>query len=153
MMLFNWRNRQVGDSFTINIEKIGPIQFTTTFDKAFPELLFDEDKTVGGEDKYPNPSRVLTAAVASCLSASLTLCLNKSRIPVDHMKTIATCSITNNAEGYQRIAQIDVKIIPKWDSDVNMKKKTRCAKIFKNLCVATNAIINEVPVNVDVQLE
>lgn len=141
------------ESFTISLKKTGPVQFTTTFDKLFPELLFDEEKTVGGEDKYPNPSRVLIAAVASCLSASLTLCLNKARIPVDHMETIATCTLTQNEEGYQRIAQIDVDIIPKWDSSIKMKKKTRCVRIFKNLCVATNAVINEVPINVDVQLE
>lgn len=141
------------DSFTISIEKTGSIQFTTTFDKALPELLFDEDKSVGGEDKYPNPSRVLTAAVASCLSASLTLCLNKARIPVASMETKATCTITPNKEGYLRISQIDVKIIPKWDSDIKMKKKTRCVKIFKNFCVATNAVTNVVPVNVDVQVD
>lgn len=141
------------ESFTISIKKTGPIQFTTTFDKDFPELLFDEDKAVGGEEKYPNPSRVLVSAVAACLSASLTLCLNKARIPTDEMETRAMCTIGQNEEGYQRISQIDVKIIPKWDSEVNMKKKARCAKIFKSLCVATNAVINEVPVNVDVQLE
>ncbi|MFX1285803.1 MAG: OsmC family protein [Promethearchaeota archaeon] len=141
------------DSFTIDIKKTGPIQFTTTFDKDFPELLFDEDKSVGGEEKYPNPSRVLVSAVAACLSASLTLCLNKARIPVDEMHTKATYTIVQNEEGYQRISQIDVKIIPKWHSEINMKKKTRCTKIFKNLCIATNAVINAVPVNVDIQLE
>ncbi|UCE12399.1 MAG: OsmC family protein [Candidatus Heimdallarchaeota archaeon] len=141
------------DSFTISIKKTGPIQFTTTFDKDFPELMFDEEKTVGGEEKYPNPSRVLTAAVASCLSASLTLCLNKARIPVDLMETRATCTIGPNEEGYQRISGIDVKIIPKWDSEIDLKKKTRCAKIFKKLCVATNAVTSGVPINVDVQLE
>ncbi|UCG90197.1 MAG: OsmC family protein [Candidatus Heimdallarchaeota archaeon] len=141
------------ETFMINIEKTGPIQFTTTFDKEFPQLLFDEDKSVGGEDKYPNPSRILVAAVASCLSASLALCLNKARIPVDRLETKATCSIKANEEGYLRITQIDVNIHPKWHSDIKMKKKTRCVKIFKNLCVATNAVINEVPVNVDVQIE
>ncbi|MFX0016303.1 MAG: OsmC family protein [Promethearchaeota archaeon] len=143
----------MNDSFTINIKKTGPIQFTTTFDKEFPELLFDEDKLVGGEDKYPNPSRVLTAAVASCLSASFTLCLKKARIPVDRLETKATCTIVPNEEGYLRITQIDVSIHPEWDSEIGMRKRDHCVKIFKNLCVATNAVVNKVPVNVDVRLE
>ncbi|MFX0208604.1 MAG: OsmC family protein [Candidatus Hodarchaeota archaeon] len=141
------------EAFTISLIKTGPIQFTTTFDKEFPKLMFDEDKSVGGEEKYPNPSRVLIAAVASCLSATFTLCLNKARIPVDRMETKATCKIKPNEEGFLRITQIDVNMHPEWDSEIKMKKRARCVKIFKNLCVATNAVINKVPVNVDVQLE
>ncbi len=129
------------------------MQFTTTFEEKYPDLLFDEPPDFGGEDKYPNASKVLTAAVASCLSASFTMCLNKARIPVDRMETKATCSITQNEEGYLRITQINVRIIPTWNSDIREKRKTRCVKIFKNLCIATNAVTNGVPVNVDVQLE
>ncbi|MFX0122105.1 MAG: OsmC family protein [Candidatus Hodarchaeota archaeon] len=144
----------MNESFSISIRKTGPVQFTTTFDKDYyPELLFDEPLDFGGEDKYPNASRVLTAAVASCLSASFMLCLNKARIPVNSMETQAKCTITRNEEGYLRITQIDVTIIPTWESDVTLKKKTRCIKIFKSFCIATNAVTTGVPVNVDVQLD
>ncbi|UCG02159.1 MAG: OsmC family protein [Candidatus Heimdallarchaeota archaeon] len=140
--------------FVISIKKTGPVQFTTTFDKDYyPELLFDEPKDFGGEDKYPNASKVLTAAVASCLSASFTLCLNKARIPVKSMETKAKCTLTRNNEGYLRITQIEVKLIPRWNPDITLKKKTRCIKIFKNFCIATNAVTTGVPVNVDVLVE
>lgn len=137
----------------ISLKKTGPMQFTTTFDKNYPDLLFDEPVDIGGEDKYPNASKILTAAVASCLSASLTMCLNKARIPVDKLETKANCSISQNEEGYLRITQIDVQLIPHWDKDISFKKKDRCSKIFKNLCIATNAVTTGVPVNVNVQLE
>jgi uncharacterized OsmC-like protein len=140
------------DSFTISIKKTGPMQFTTTFDKGYPELVFDEDIEAGGEDKYPNPSRVLTASVATCLSASLMMCLNKARIPASVMETKAKYVTKRNEEGYLRISHIDVTIIPRWDLDVTPKKAKQCSKIFKKYCVATNAVTSGVPVNVEVKV-
>jgi len=142
------------ESFTISVKKTGPVQFTTTFDKKhYPQLLFDEPPDFGGEEKYPDASRVLTAAVASCLSATFTLCLDKARIPVESMETLAKCTITQNEEGYLRITHIDVKLIPTWDMDITRKKKTRCVKVFKKYCIATNAVTNGVPITVDVQVD
>jgi len=142
------------ETFTISIAKTGPVQFTTTFDKEhYPQLLFDEPPDYGGEEKYPDASRVLIAAVASCLSATFTMCLDRARIPVESMKTQAKCTIKRNEEGYLRITHIDVKLIPVWDMDITRKKKTRCVKVFKKYCIATNAVTNGVPITVDVQVD
>ena len=142
------------ETFTISIKKTGPVQFTTTFDKKhYPELLFDEPPEFGGEEKYPDASRVLTAAVASCLSATFTMCLDRARIPVESMETLAKCTITRNEEGYLRITQIDVKLLPIWKLEISRKKKTRCVGIFKKYCIATNAVTNGVPITVDVQVD
>lgn len=142
------------ETFTISIKKTGPVQFTTTFDKEhYPQLLFDEPPDYGGEEKYPDASRVLTAAVASCLSATFTMCLDRARIPVESMETQAKCTIKENEEGYLRITHISVKLIPLWDMDITRKKKTRCVKLFKKYCIATNAVTNGVPITVDVQVD
>lgn len=140
-------------TFTINMRKTGPMEFTTTFDKEFPELLFDEPSDSGGEDKYPNASRILTAAVANCLSASFTFCTAKSKIPVKTMETRTTCKIARNEEGYLRIKQLDVTMSPRWDTNATMEKKTRCVKIFKNYCVVSGSVSQGIPINVEVQLE
>jgi len=71
----------MNSTFTITLKKTGTMQFTTTFDKDYPELITDEPVKFGGDDQFPNASRILTAAVASCLAASLSLCLNKIKTP------------------------------------------------------------------------
>ena len=139
-------------TFTVTLKKTGTMQFTSRFDKNYPNIIFDEPAEFGGDDQYPNASRILTAAVASCLAASLSLCLNKVKMPVDMMELKAKCTTTHTDEGYIRIKQINVQIHPKWTSDINEMKVNRCIRIFKNYCIATNAITNSVPVKVDVQL-
>lgn len=134
------------------MKKSGEMQFTTFFDKDFPELLFDEPKSVsGGLDKYPNASRVLTAAIANCLSASFTFCANKMRVPVIELETIATCSIDRNEEGYLRIKNISVEIHPTFDSEAENKKQKRCVDIFRNYCIVSKSVEEGIDISVDVK--
>ncbi|MFX1250343.1 MAG: OsmC family protein [Promethearchaeota archaeon] len=140
-------------TFTITMKKTGPMQFTTTFDKDFPTLIFDEPPSSGGEDNYANASRVLTAAVANCLSASFTFCAAKAKIPVKDLETEATCTTDRGEEGFWRIQKIDVKINPVFEPGSAEKRKTRCLEIFKNYCVVTGSVTKGIDVNVDVNLD
>ena len=133
------------------MEKTGPMQFTTTFDKEYPKLLFDEPPEAGGADKFPNASRILTAAVANCLSASFTFCLTKSRILFKKLETRATTTTARNEDGYWRIKKIDVSIFPDWEPDTEEKKKNRCIELFKNYCIVSSSVANGIEINVDVK--
>jgi uncharacterized OsmC-like protein len=140
-------------SFTIQMKKTGEMQFTTTFDKNFPELFFDEPESVtGGLDQYPNASRVLTAAVANCLSASFTFCTSKMRIPVKELDTTATCTIDRNKEGYSRIKNISVEIHPIFESEAEEKKQKRCVGIFRNYCVVSKSVEEGIDISVDIKI-
>ncbi len=139
-------------SFTIKMKKTGEMQFTTIFDKDFPELLFDEPESVsGGLDQYPNASRVLTAAVANCLSASFTFCANKMRVPVIELETTASCTTDRNEEGYLRIKNISVEIHPTFDSEAEGKKQKRCIDIFRNYCVVSKSVEEGIEISVYVK--
>jgi uncharacterized OsmC-like protein len=137
--------------FTIKMEKTGPMQFTTTFDKDYPKVLFDEPPEAGGADEFPNASRVLTAAVANCLSASFTFCTTKSRIPIKKLETRAHCTTARNEDGYWRIKKIDVSIFPTWDPDAEEKKKKRCVELFRNYCIVSSSVANGIEISVDVK--
>ncbi|MFW9928403.1 MAG: OsmC family protein [Candidatus Thorarchaeota archaeon] len=131
-------------SFQIELRKTGPMEFTTKFDKDFPNLLFDEPLTSGGNDKYPNASRIFTASIANCLSASLTFCLSKTRIEIPDLNVVtkATCYISRNEDGYIRIKKINVEIFP---SSSNYSKELimaleRCKDRFANYCVVSQSV-------------
>ncbi|MHA2294277.1 MAG: OsmC family protein [Candidatus Hodarchaeales archaeon] len=139
------------EEFTIRMEKTGPMQFTTTFDKNYPKLKFDEPPEAGGADEFPNARRVLTAAVANCLSASFTFCLTKSRIPIKNIETRCTTTTARNKDGYWRIKKINVTIFPVWDPDADEKKKKRCIELFRNYCIVSSSVENGIELNVDVK--
>ena len=151
------------NSFTLTMEKTNSkMEFKTIFDKEqFPDLFFDEPKSSGGDDAYPSASRILTSAVMNCLSASLSFCLAKSRVPMENVqiKTEATTKISRNEEGRLRVQKIMVTITPLFkgnnESDFTnedfLKKLERCIKIFENYCVVSQSIINGIDISTEIK--
>ncbi len=142
--------------FVIRMEQIADMQFKTTFDKEnFPELLFDEPPSVpGGKGEYPNASRVIAAAVANCLSASMQFCMIKSHVEVHGMETVVKATIDRNDAGYWRIKKLDVDMTVKnRDMDENtIKKFERCKERFFNYCIVSASIKEGIEINVNPKL-
>ncbi|MFQ5977831.1 MAG: OsmC family protein [Candidatus Heimdallarchaeota archaeon] len=140
--------------FHVTMTKTGPMNFEAKLDRDhYPLLSFDESPHAGGNDEAPDASRYLVSAILNCLSASLTFCLQKSRIPLDALDSEAICTIARNEEGYWRIQQIDIKLHPKWNDWSNEMQKAleRCRTIFINYCVVSASVKEGVLVNVDVR--
>ena len=64
--------------FTISVEQADKFEFRIRFDDG-KELLMDEPEPLGS-GKGPNPSRLISAAIGYCLSASL--CKSIPIIPI-----------------------------------------------------------------------
>ena len=64
--------------FSFTLEQQEDFAFLIRFDQDIPPLLSDEPPPLG-KDAGPNPSRLLAASVANCLSASLLFALRKFR--------------------------------------------------------------------------
>jgi len=145
--------------FKVTMESVEgkQMQFLTTFDQEhFPKLLFDEPESVpGGENEFPNASRVLAASMANCLSASMMFCLIKSRVPADKIKTEAVGTITRNDEGFWRVGKVDVKLHVKYgELDDKIRKKFEfCKDRFFNFCIVSASIKEGIEINVDTILE
>jgi organic hydroperoxide reductase OsmC/OhrA len=117
---------------------------------GMPELLVDESEPLG-KNAGPNPSRLLSAAVGSCLSSSLLFCLSKGRIAVDDLKTSVETVIRRNEKGRWRIAALKVKLHPVIrEEDVSRSK--RCLERFEDFCVVTESVRNGIEVNVDIEM-
>ena len=138
-------------SFEIELSKTGPMEFTTKFDRNFPDLYFDEPHRSGGNNKYPNASRVLTAAVANCLSASLIFCLAKTRIEIPDLliSCKASCYIERNEKKKLRVKKIDVQLYPKSENfQENLSLALdRCKDRFAEYCVVSQSVKKGFDVN------
>ena len=144
-------------TFSIKMTKTGPMEFKTQFDnEMFPDLMFDEPAASGGNDNYPNASRILTAAVMNCLSASFTFCLTKSRIPMDEFELTATATSTldRNEQNRLRVKNITVDLKPTFKGEAaseEMKAKIqRCINIFQDYCVVSASVKQGIDITTNV---
>jgi len=128
-------------------------QFNITFDIPVADIIVDETAEIGGDGMGPNPSRLLSTAIANCLSASLLFCLRKARVEIKSLDAEITTTIGRDHEGYLRIKAADVSILPKFASnDSNDPKKIeRCEKLFEKYCVVTESVRKGIPVTVEIK--
>lgn len=133
----------------VMVELVKDYLFKATFSGSNTTLIMDEPPPLG-KLEGPNASRVLSAAVANCLSASLAFCLRKSRIELRSMRAEAEPIIERNREGYWRITKINVILKPTIAETTDKNRIKRCVDIFEKYCVATGAVREGIQVNVHV---
>jgi len=139
-----------GEDISIGIEQVRDFVFEVDFGmEGVPNLLLDEPEPLGSSSG-PNPSRVLAAAIGTCLSASLLFCLQKAHVETDGVKTRVQTSMSRNDNGRLRIG--GMKVLIDIDShEVEEHKLDRCADIFREYCVVTESVKSGIPVEVEVR--
>lgn len=113
-----------------------------------PTMVIDEPEPLG-ENLGPSPGRVLAAALASCLGASLLFCLKKSRIDVQALHTTASVALTRNDKGRLRVGTITVRLEPTVPLD-QQPRMARCLEVFEDFCIVTASVRPAVTVDVSV---
>lgn len=136
-------------AFTVTLEHLQDYEFKVKFDwENVPDVVLDEPEPLGSR-QGPNASRVLAAAVANCLSASLLFCLRKARMEPQGMRTQVTGTLTRNENGRLRIAGLGVRIM--LDAGPQPAARlARCTEIFEDFCVVTESVRHGIPVQVEV---
>lgn len=136
-------------TFTITLEQQKDYAFLVRFDKdSVADLATDEGAPLGG-DAGPNPARLLTAAVANCLSASLLFALRKFKNQPEPISATATTRIGRNAENRLRIQGIDVQIRA-GRKGAEMANLDRVLAQFEEFCIVTQSVRAGIPVEVSV---
>lgn len=135
--------------FSITLEHLDGYAFRLSFDEtAIAPLLVDEPPPLG-ESRGPNPSLLIAAAVANCLTASLLFCLQKARVQPTGLRASARGRLAHNDQGRLRLGGIDVTLT----LDPGAKgqpRLERCLGLFEDYCVVTESIRQGVPVSVRV---
>lgn len=134
--------------FTIHLEHLEGYEFRVRFDWDTPDLLMDEPAPLGAEHG-PNATRLLAAAAANCLSASLLYCAAKNDAPAGALNTTATCTLTRNEKGRLRIGALKVEI-RMTEALQDSPRTHRCLDLFEDFCVVTASLRDGIPVEVEV---
>jgi organic hydroperoxide reductase OsmC/OhrA len=126
-------------------------RFRATFDSVpgAPALVFDEPVPLGG-NSGPNAADALGAALANCLSASLLMCLQKSRATIRGIAAEASVRVERNERGRLRIAGVEVTIAPAIGAE-DQDKLERCRGLFKDFCIVSASVERGIPVSVTVK--
>lgn len=136
-------------SIEITMEQIEDYQFKIDFGVG-AELLADEPEPLG-DGKGPNASRILSAAVGNCLSASLLFCLQKARVASKVIKTVVTTKIMRNENKRLRIGGTRVSINIELDQqEGNQNRINKCIELFEDFCIVTQSVRGGIDVDVEV---
>ncbi|MCX7902279.1 MAG: OsmC family protein [Burkholderiaceae bacterium] len=135
--------------FTLTLTQQQDYEFRVRFDGPHvPELLLDEPPPLG-RGAGPNAARLLAAAVANCLSASLLFCLRKFRQTPGTLQAEVTGTLRRNARGRSRIGGLDVTIRLAETAQA-LSHLDRCLGQFEDFCVVTESVRQGIPVAVRV---
>ncbi|MGC2166080.1 MAG: OsmC family protein [Gallionella sp.] len=133
--------------FTLKLSRQEDYRFNVQFDLAgVPDLQLDEPAPLGSGDG-PNASRLIAAAVANCLSASLLFCLGKFKQDPGGVTARVTGEMARNEQGRVRIGGLRVNI----RLDRSVERLDHCAKQFEDFCIVTESVRAGIPVSVRVE--
>ena len=136
--------------FAMTLELQDGYEFQVDFHQGnLPPMVVDESPPIG-QGHGPNPARLLAAAVADCLSASLLFCLRRSHIEVHALRASIVGSIVRNAQGRFRIGGLDVTIQPEV-AEADRDRMQRCLDLFEDFCIVTQSVRDGIDVKVGVE--
>ncbi|WP_267222232.1 OsmC family protein [Dyella silvae] len=134
----------------ITLEQIADYEFKVRFDDtAIPDLITDETSPLG-HDGGPNPSRLLAAAVANCLSASLLFALRKYKNAPGTIGAKAKATLARNEHGRWRITHISVDL-QLADKAELLDHLDRVLAQFEDFCIVTQSVRQGISVDVSVR--
>lgn len=136
--------------FTLHLEQVEDYTFRVRFDKeGLPDLVLDEPPPLG-KDRGPSPARLLAAAIADCLSASLLFCARKAKVELGPIQTEVRMQIVRNENKRLRVGRVEVTIDPSLP-ETEREKARRCLELFEDFCTVTQSVRQGIDVSVKVK--
>lgn len=133
-------------AFKVKLDLLEDYVFKIDFGE-FGYILSDEPAPLGAGEG-PNPARLLAAATANCLCASLLFALRKHKQQPQSISAEAEGHI-DRIDGYWRITRLDVSL----NLDTTLLETdalTTALAQFEDFCIVTQSIRSGIPVNVKV---
>ena len=126
-------------SIRIHLQQESGYRFQVRFDDpAIPPLMTDEPPPLG-TGSGPNPARLLGAAVANCLAASLLFALRKFGNAPSPIRAEVTVGLGRNASNRMRVSSIAVDLhlgVPA----AQLRNANRALAQYEDFCVVTQSV-------------
>jgi uncharacterized OsmC-like protein len=140
----------VDEAIRVTLEQEDDYAFRIRFDKAGIAPLLGDEAAPLGQDRGPNPSRLLLAAVANCLSASLVFALRKYKNAPGPVRAEITATPMRNAEGRWRIPKAFAEIRLAEGGEAHAQLDRILAQ-FEQFCIVTQSVREGIDVEVTVK--
>lgn len=122
------------------------------------EIFIDETIEKSETPIGPDAAKLLGLGVTSCLCASFMFCLQKRDLKLDDLEADAEVFFYTTDDGYVRIKEIEVKIIPRSNNPDVIKRIRQCTRemrdgemMFEKTCIITPSVREGFDVNVNVE--
>ena len=129
------------------LEQEGPYAFRISFEGTVLGALHTDEPAPLGAGAGPNPSQLLLAGVANCLSASLVFALRKFKNNPGPIRTRITAHRERNAQGRWRLPRAEVEI-QLADPAASLEHFDRVLAQFEEFCIVTQSVREGMQVDV-----
>ncbi|OBS31416.1 peroxiredoxin [Tepidimonas fonticaldi] len=133
---------------TVTLVRRSGYQFAIDFGLGTPPLLSDEPPPLG-DSHGPTPKHLLLAAVANCLSASLTFALTKFKQDPGALTTVARATVGRNEANRLRVQRIEVDIRLERPGTA-YEHLERVLGQFEEFCTVSMSVRQGIPIDVRV---
>lgn len=135
------------DGIRLLLEQEGPYAFRISFEGTDLDALHTDEGAPLGEGAGPNPSHLLLAGVANCLSASLLFALRKFKNAPGPIRTQIVAHKARNDAGRWRIPRAEVAIHLS-DAAAGLERFDRVLAQFEEFCIVTQSVREGMQVDV-----
>lgn len=135
------------DDIRLLLEQEGPYAFKVRFEGTSIQALHTDEPEPLGAGAGPNPSALLLAGVANCLSASLLFALRKFKNDPGPIRAQISARKERNAQGRWRIARAQVAITLA-DKAASLEHFERVLAQFEEFCIVTQSVREGIAVDV-----
>lgn len=139
----------VRQSFSVSLKLLDGYAFRVEFDDDGLDAMTTDEAPPLGADRGPAPSRLLAAAIANCLAASLLHCLRKSHVAVDGLEATVLTTLNRNDRGRLRIERIAVRLDPRVPAE-SRERLPRCVSLFEDYCIVTQSVRDGIAIDVTI---
>ncbi len=134
----------------VTLEQQNGYSFLVHFDDAQIDDLMTDEAAPLGAGAGPNPARLLLAAVANCLSASLLFALRKFHNQPGGLRAEAVAHIQRDAAGRWRIPTASV-VLQLAEGAEQHQQLERILGQFEEFCIVTQSVRAGIAVDVVVK--
>ncbi len=134
---------------TVTLQQQVDYRFEVRFDSPLIAPLITDEPEPLGAGAGPNPTGLLTAAVANCLGASLLFALRKFKNDPGSLRAVATARLVRTEDKRLRVGDIEVQL-HLGVSATALTQLERALAQFEQFCVVTQSVRTAIAVRVRV---